>query len=588
MKKFIQELQRRNVIKAGLAYLVMAWLLAQVMNIIIPAFHLPPSFLKISIIVLAICFPFWLIFSWIYEITPEGLKKTISVPLEHSIVAKTGNRLNYIIITGLVLVIGLLIRDGFFIPAQVVENAEVATVATDNKSIAVLAFTDMSPEKDQGYFSDGISEEILNLLTNVPQLKVISRTSSFSYKGKEVKIKEIGEELQVNHILEGSIRKSGNTFRITVQLIDAKTGIHVWSETYDRNMEDILKIQDEIAAKVIQQLEISLLGPALVSPTVDIAAYNLYLQANQLYAQISSESTTNAIKLIKESIAIDSSYAPAWGLLNDLYFSAAFRFGTLPIEETIKQGKVVAKKEILLNSKSAWGYLDLAKWEFATWDFKAADDLLNKAIRVEPNNPGIFYFRAYFAYQSGKLDSAIELMLKSIELDPLVKEYFFDLGFYYWMNGEVDKTEEALNHFLLFFPNSSGANWIMSRIQLSLDHPEKAMNYIEREPDPFWKLYGKCMVIYAMDDKQEADSLLGRFIADYSEDMAEPNIADIYAFREEKDEAFKWLEQAFENKDSSLLEILNYPSMQNLWGDPRWNKLINKLGLPDNHGFHLD
>src|SRR5699024_1497500 len=116
-------------------------------------------------------------------------------------------------------------------------------------------------------------------------------------------------------------------------------------------------------------------------------------------------------------------------------------------------------------------------------------------------------------------------------------------------NGEVDKTEEALNHFLLFFPNSSGANWIMSRIQLSLDHPEKAMNYIEREPDPFWKLYGKCMVIYAMGDKQEADSLLGRFIADYSEDMAEPNIADIYAFREEKDEAFKWLEQAFENKD---------------------------------------
>ncbi|HLS30481.1 MAG TPA: hypothetical protein VK021_06465 [Flavobacteriaceae bacterium] len=584
MKKFIQELQRRNVIKSGLAYLVVAWLFTQVMDIIIPAFHLPPSLLRILIIVFSACFPFWLIFSWTYEITPEGIKKTKSVLAEHSIVAKTGNRLNYIIIACLVVVIGLLIRNTFFATAHVVEGDEIAAVATDDKSIAVLAFTDMSPEKDQGYFSDGISDEILNLLTKVPELKVISRTSSFSYKGKEVKIKQIGEELHVSHILEGSIRKSGNTFRISAQLIDAKTGIYVWSETYDRKMEDIFKIQDEIAEKVIQQLEISLMGMALTSSRVDIAAYNLYLQANQLYTQYSSAGTTNAFKLIRESIAIDSNYAPAWTLLSNLYYAAGFNFTTVPIEKAIDQGRIAAKKAITLEPNSAGGYLALAIWEFASWNFKAASQLLDKAILVEPDNTGIISYKAIFALNSGKLDSAIDLTLRLIELDPLEKRYIFNLGLYYWINEDFNKAEKNLNHYLFLAPNSSGANCIMSRVQLSLGHLNKAMNYIEKEPDSFWKLNGKCMVAYAMGKEQEANNLLDQFIAD----LAWPNIADVYAFRGEKDEAFKWLELALENGDSSLLEILNYPSMQNLWGDLRWNKFINKLGLPEDHGFHLD
>lgn len=315
------------------------------MAIIIPAFELPGSLLRISIIILSVCFPLWLIFSWIYEITPEGIKKTKSVLPERSIAGQTSNQLNYIIIIGLVIALGLLIKNSISTQASPVAEDSITEVAND-KSVAVLAFADMSPEHDQEYFSDGISEEILNLLTKVPELKVISRTSSFSYKGMEVTIKKIGQELNVSHILEGSIRKSGNTFRITTQLIDATNGTHVWSETYDRNMQDIFKVQDEIATNVTQQLKISLLGTELSSTPIDTNAYNLYLQARQLNLQSSSEGNANAFKLIRESMDIDSTYAPAWSLLGILYYNAATLFATIPMEEALTQGKEAANEAI--------------------------------------------------------------------------------------------------------------------------------------------------------------------------------------------------------------------------------------------------
>ena len=588
MRKFIQELQRRNVIKSALAYLVVAWLLIQVMAIIIPTFDWPENLLRTSIIVSVVCFPFWLLFSWVYEITPEGLKKTKSVALENSITEKTNHRLNYIIITGMILVftvtVGVLIRSSTNITA-VGENSNAA-IAPD-KSIAVLAFADMSPEKDQEYFSDGISEEILSLLSSLPDLKVISRTSSFSYKGKNLDIRKIGEELNVANILEGSIRKSGNTFRITAQLIDAKTGTHIWSETYDRNMEDIFRVQDEIANKVTQQLKISLVDTPLSSKIVNTDAYTLFLQAGQLYNQVSVESDANAIKLIKESIAIDSSYAPAWTLLSSLYYRAGFSLVTMPMEEAISMANETATKAIALDPKYAKGYLELATVEKASWNFKAASALIDKAMLLAPNKPEVLYTKGNFESTIGNSAIAIELTLKTIKNDPLKKAHFYNLGLYYWMNGEFTNAEESLQHYLIYHPDLGFANGLMGQIQISLGHPEKALEYIEKDPHAFWNLYRKNMAVYAMGNIAEANVLLERLITDWGT-VAWPNIADVYAFREEKNEAFKWLELAYEERDPALLEILNYPAMQNLWGDVRWNKFIQKLKLPKDHGFHLD
>lgn len=581
MKKFIHELQQRNIFKAAISYVVFSWLLIQIASILYPAIGWEQVAIRNTLIVLFICFPIWLVFAYIFEWTPEGFKKTEDVDEDISISKTTGKKLNGLIIVGLSLAVLLLLADRLF---DLTDSRNTINV---DKSIAVLAFTDMSPEKDQEYFSDGISEEILNLLTKIPDLKIVSRTSSFSYKGKELDIKKIGKELQVSHLLDGSIRKAGNTLRITTQLIDVSNGLQLWSETYDRNIEDIFKIQDEIAAKVTQQLKVTLLGTELASKTVNINAYNLYLQAKQLRIQNSSESDKNALKLIRESIAIDSTYAPSWAMLSDCFWYAAFSNMAMSIPDAILQGKWAANKAIALDPNYANGYLQLAAFENASWNFKIETQLIDKAILLDPNNPEVIKAKSTRALNFGKKNLAIEMVLKTIEIDPLNTIHLYNLSLYYWMDKRFTEADNTMTKYLMTNPNSHFGNSLMGQIQLSLGKLEKAMAHVEKDADPFWQLYRKSMIEYAMGNTKEANDLLKLLIADYG-DSSWPNIAHVHAFRDEKDAAFKWLDLAFENKDISLLEILNYPEMENLWGDPRWNRFINKLGLPKDHGFHMD
>ena len=588
MKRFIRELQRRNVIKSALAYLVVAWLLTQVLAIIIPAFNLSEELLRITIIVLIICFPFWIVFAWVYEITPDGLMKTNNVAPELSIARKTSNQLNYVIIASLIIAIGLLIRTNLQSSEVIIQKQKFASIPKETeKSIAVLAFDDMSPEKNQEYFSDGISEEILNLLTKIPDLKVISRTSSFSYKNKGMDIKQIGEELNVGYILEGSIRKSGSTFRITTQLIDAETGVGLWSATYDRNMEDILKVQGEIAMKVTEQLKVAIFDAELVAKTIDLDAYKLYIKAGQMTVENSAESNTNAINLLKQSIAKDSTYAPAWAELSYLYYQAGYTLLTMPDKLAMEQGRATAQKALALDSESVLGYLSLAFLENAAWNFEEANWLLEKALLLEPNSPRAISAKSDFAVYCGKPELAIDFALQLIELDPLNNNHFLMLSQNYWMSGNYKKAEESLREYLLYHPNSGWGNGMMGTVQLSLGNPEKSLEFIEKDNHLFWRAYKKCSTVFAMGNIKEADQFLEDFIAEWG-NQERPFVADVYAYRKDKDEAFKWLELAYENKDSSLLRVLNYPAMQNLWGDPRWNILIHKLKLPEEHGFHLD
>lgn len=212
---------------------------------------------------------------------------------------------------------------------------------------------------------------------------------------------------------------------------------------------------------------------------------------------------------------------------------------------------------------------------------------MDKATTLDPNNSEIISFKSRFASLIGKTKLAIELQLKTIGINPVNEFNYFRLGYYYWMIGELTKAEENINHFLLFKPNAGSVNFVMSQVQIDLGRFDKALDYSEKEKDNFWHLYGKSIAVYAMGNKQEANNLLQQFVVEFGSDSW-PNIAYVYAFSGEKDEAFKWLELAFENKDASLLEILSYPQMKNLWGDSRWNIFINKLGLPEDHGFHLD
>jgi adenylate cyclase len=319
---FIAELRRRNVLRVGAAYLAVAWLLIQVAQAVFPAFGLGATTVRVVIVVLAIGLLPVLVFAWAFEITPEGLKRESEVDRNQSITPQTGKKLDRLIMVILALALGYFAVDKFVLApkreqaateaARAEGRTESVVKSYGEKSIAVLPFIDMSAKKDQEYFSDGISEELLNLLAKIPELRVISRSSAFSYKGKDVKLAQVAQELNVAHILEGSVRKAGNKVRITAQLIDARSDTHLWSETYDRPLDDIFAVQDEIAAMVVAQLKVKLLGGTPKAKSTDPAAYALYLQGRQSNRQNTAEGYRRSIQLYKQALAIDPAYDAAW------------------------------------------------------------------------------------------------------------------------------------------------------------------------------------------------------------------------------------------------------------------------------------
>ena len=329
MRDFIKELMRRNVARVALVYMIAAWIAMQVVDVMFPALQLPDWTISITAALILIGFPFALIFAWAFEITPEGLKKEKDVDRSQSITTNTGRKLDFMIIGALVIAVAFLLFDKLVLTGSEDEVAQVSapdqaaetSTKIPEKSIAVLPFVNMSGNIENEYFSDGLSEELLNVLSKLPELKVAGRTSSFQFKGENKDLRQIGKQLGVAHVLEGSVRQSGLKVRITAQLIDTETGFHLWSETFDRELNDIFAIQDEISASVADALKVTLFGGAgkkVVSSrgTDSIEAYDLYLRGRYLREHVSSENIQQSIAVLHEAVAIDPIYAAAWAQLS--------------------------------------------------------------------------------------------------------------------------------------------------------------------------------------------------------------------------------------------------------------------------------
>tara|TARA_R110001583_G_scaffold195111_1_gene369231 strand:+ start:3776 stop:5521 length:1746 start_codon:yes stop_codon:yes gene_type:complete len=578
-KNLLAELQRRNVFKAGVSYAVFSWVLIQVASILYPSFGWGQDAINNTLIILIIGFPVWIVFAYVFEWTPSGFKKTENVTNTTSIRLSTNKKMNGLIIAGLSFAVLLLISDRIF------DFSRTNDVINIDKSIAVLAFADMSPEKDQEYFSDGISEEILNLLSKITDLKVISRTSSFSFKNKEVTTNEIGNALNVNHVLEGSIRKSGNTFRITAQLIDVTNSSQIWSQTYDRPMSDIFKIQDEIASNVSKQLQIKILGELKATNSPKVEAYNLYLKALHLANQNTKTTYISAEKVIKEALDIDPNYSDAWRSLANIYHTGMHNFSLRSYAEGIPLGLAAALKAVELDPNSGDNYMTLASFQELNWDFEASVKNREKALELDPYNAIIIGTAANMTF--GDIQKSVELLKRSIALDPLVYVNFYNLGFAYYKLGEIEKAEEAFQTFKTYYPNSEILHYMMAQVRVAQGRNDEALFEIEQETHEFFSLYGLNFVHYALGNTKRADELFNQFIKKYSE--SDPsNLADLYAFRGDKDASFKWLNRALEIKDPVLLEALAYPSFKIMYDDPRWLEYINKLNLPVDHGYSLN
>ncbi|NND25291.1 MAG: hypothetical protein EX263_02860 [Flavobacteriaceae bacterium] len=584
LRNYFKELQRRHVVKAGIAYLVFTWLMTQVLSILIPVFEFPQSILKTAIIVMAVGFPIWLIFAWVYDFTPDGLKKTDDVTFDSDVHARKNVKLNRFIIAGLSVAIILLVVNQFRMKSEITE-IKMAAFGTDFKSsIAVMAFADMSPQKDHEYFSDGISEELLNLLAKTPELKVISRTSSFSYKDKDVTATEIGEQLKVSHILEGSIRKAGNTVRITAQLIRTADGAHEWSHTYDRNLDSIFKIQDEIAARVCDELKLTLLGKDQKSQPVNTEAYTMYLQASHLTLQNTDKAYIAAEELIQKSLAIDSSYAKAWRLLASIYDTGTYNFSIWETHEGIPKGLHAAKKAIALDPSYGRAYANLASLQELSWQFNESAKSIEKALELDPNNAIILGIASLMTF--GDLEKGLALQEKAIQLDPLVYGNYFNLGFTNYRLNRFEEAEEAFKKFETYYPNWQILHYMKGMVSLGKGDLETALTEIEQETHKFFSLYGRNFIYYALGRYEEADNVFKEFKEKF-EKTDPANTADVYAFRGDYDKSFDMLYQAYKIKDPVLIEALSYPNFKPMYDDPRWTKLIKMIDLPENHGYFM-
>jgi len=483
---FFAELRRRNVVRVGAAYVIIGWVLAQVAEFAFENFDAPPWVLKSVVIVLLLGLPLVLFFAWAFEITPEGIKREEDVDRSQSITSQTGRKLDFIIIGCLVLVAALIIGRPYLPGADHQANI-VEEKATVGNSVAVLPFTDLSQEGDQEYFADGISEEILNVLVGIPDLKVAGRTSSFSFKGRNEDLREIGAALGVNHVLEGSVRRSGTKLRITAQLIRGEDGFHLWSETYDREIADIFEIQDEIARSVADHLAVSLgLSPKSLVPdrTEDIVAYENYLRAHQLFLQRGKDNLDLALLLLNEATARDPDFAPAWGVIASVYTVYESYQADQPAKEIYEQwraiGKAAAERAIHLNPDAGSAHASLGSLYAIERDWVDAFSNFDRALALSPDDPQVLDSFVQNIIEVGYFAEAQTASTRAVMLDPLVAMYRISLGRTYFHMGDAHKSDEAFEKAILIDPTLSFPYNNLRRDYLFVGRIDEAVSVVER------------------------------------------------------------------------------------------------------------
>lgn len=455
------------------------------------------------------------------------------------------------------------------------KNSPAVTPASP--SIAVLPFINMSSDKEQEYFSDGLTEELLNALAKNPRLRVAARTSAFAFKGKNVDLREIGQKLNVTTVLEGSVRRDGKHLRITTQLINTADGFHMWSEIYDREMNDIFAIQNEIATAVAGALKVKLLGEETRSKKeTNIEAYDSYLQGQYFRSTRSKESLSKAITYYERALELDPNYAPAWAGLASAH-SAQANFGYADIEESYRKARLEVKKALELDKNLPQAHSVLATIQlFYDWDWKAAEACFKRALELDPSLIG---GQATIARMQGRYDDAIRLNHRAIELDPLSIGSYNALGFNAVAAGKLQEAEKAFKKVLELNPSYETVHIYLGTIYLLESNPTKALAEMEQVQSPNWRPYGLALVYHALGKKKEADAALTEYINDF-QSVAAMQIAEIYAYRGDSDKAFEWLERAYRQRDSGLIFIKGDRLFDKVKQDPRYNALLKKMRLP--------
>jgi TolB-like protein/tetratricopeptide (TPR) repeat protein len=446
--------------------------------------------------------------------------------------------------------------------------------ADDSKSVAVLAFANLSDDKSNEYFSDGISEELLNVLAKVPGLKVSARTSAFFFKGKEVPVPEIAKQLGVAYVVEGSVRKQGDKVRITAQLIKAADGFHVWSDTFTRDLKDIFAVQDEIAGLIAKQLQLKL-GDGGVRSAVDPALYEQLLQARALTLRESNEDWRRATALYRRTLEREPRLALAWAEMARTYVQLG-RFGGMPIQDAMREARAAAQRALELEPGQATGLVAMG-WvqRTADWDWRGARSSFERARELAPGNASIMGDLAVFYFNTGRVAEAKVLARQAVEHDPLNARAQASLGFILNLNGDWEQALVPLRQAVALAPSIEEVRSHQARAFVALGRMPEAAAAAEQEPNEAYRLIARAFI-----PGPTADAALAEFVAKFGEEMP-GYVANIHGIRGEIDPAFAWFERALARRDAAVVWVKTNINNRSLRTDPRWPDFLRKVGLAD-------
>jgi TolB-like protein len=475
------------------------------------------------------------------------------------------------------IVVAVLLAGGYLLDKAWRANPATSSSATaiSDKSIAVLPFTDMSEKKDQEYFADGMAEEIIDLLVKIPGLKVISRTSSFQFKSKTEDLRSIATKLGVAYMLEGSVRKSGDRLRVTAQLINSQDGTNLWSQTYDRDLSDVLKMQDEIAASLGRalQIEVSVRDIASRSALHNTEAYTLYLQGLHAGESLDQQGLEDALSDFQRALNLDPSFAAAAGEVASMYFLLG----------ACEKARRAAEDAIKLDPKLgiAHGFLGEV-YRGCDLDWAAADREVGLGRLLSPNDVTVLFFSAVLSENMGRWDDALGFINASLVRDPLNPNAYAMLSLIQYGRGRMEEAEAAIRRTLEISPTNALGRFWLGNVLLTRSQPDAALAEMLKVKDEAYRLSGSAMALFALGRNAESDAALAQ-MAKGQADHDPFHIALVYAFRDESDEAFKWLDRAYAQKGggNNLAYIKTYPAFRKLERDPRYKALLKKMNLPE-------
>ena len=585
-KGFFGELKRRNVYKVAVAYAIVGWLLIQISSTILPTFHAPEWVLQTLVAIVALCFPIALVLAWAFELTPEGIVRADEVDPKQSITQRTGRKLIIFIVVAVVLAAGLLLF-------QLSRNKYAPVGITGNlpleKSIAVLPFVNMSGGTNNADFSDGITEEILNALAQIPELKVAARTSAFQFKGQNIDLRRIGEILAVAYVLEGSVQRSEDEVRITAQLIDARSGYHLWSEKYDRKLTSVFAIEDEISKAIAAQMRVTLSGgkkPLVKTATTNTEAHELYLKG---VARITERgpALNNAVQFFKQAIALDPNYAAPWAGLGQAYELLPW-YKLAPWQISLAQAQEAAERALTLDSHLAEAHTALANVLRDRLDFTNATREYLTALENNPGSVETLNQYAQMLLRMGRLEEGIKQERAAVALDPLAPNPRYIMGMMLGCLHRYDEAIAAEKVVVAQSPNFAYARFHVAYLNIY------ASNYADAERE------ARAGAAQVGEDPEIIAALI-RAVAKPSERPAALKLVTegkIGRYSLEKitdafwcgmlgahDEALARLEQWRASSEQGELfcdsQALWAPAFDPIRADPRYQAIMRSLGLPN-------